>query len=97
MDFTLSDAQLALRDRARALARDRIAPRAAEVDRTEEYPWDNVAALKEAGFFGMTIPLEYGGHGLGHLDAALVTEEVASGGGGAWGAKGDEGRRRQAG
>ncbi len=78
MDFTLSDAQLALRDRARALARDRIAPRAAEVDRTEEYPWDNVAALKEAGFFGMTIPPEYGGQGLGYLDAVLVIEEMAS-------------------
>ena len=38
-----------------------IAERAAEIDRTEQYPWDNVALLKEAGFFGMTIPAAYGG------------------------------------
>jgi hypothetical protein len=73
----LSEQQLALRDEARALARKTIAPRAAEVDRTEEYPWDNVEALTKAGFMGMTIPEAYGGRGLGLLDAALVVEEMA--------------------
>jgi len=73
----LSDQQLTLREQARALARKSIAPRAAEVDRTEEYPWDNVKALTKAGFMGMTIPEAYGGRGLGLLDAALVVEEMA--------------------
>ncbi|MFQ5775605.1 MAG: 3-sulfinopropanoyl-CoA desulfinase [Kiloniellaceae bacterium] len=73
----LSDAQRELKERARALAETAIAPRAAEVDRSEAYPWDNVRALCEAGFFGMTIPRVYGGAGLGYLEAALVIEEMA--------------------
>lgn len=77
MTDTLSADQLAIRDRARALATEVIAPRAAEVDRTEEYPWDNVAALREAGFTGMTIPTELGGPGRSFLDAVLVIEEMA--------------------
>ena len=51
--------------------------RAAEIDRTEQYPWESVAALKEAGFLGMTLPPGLGGQGLGWLEAALVIEEVA--------------------
>ncbi len=75
--FALNDEQLKIRDKARALAKDVIAPRAAEVDRTEQYPWDNVEALKDAGFFGMTIPKAYGGPGLSFLDVTLVIEEMA--------------------
>jgi alkylation response protein AidB-like acyl-CoA dehydrogenase len=74
---TLTPAQLGLQKRARALARETIAPRAAEVDRTEQYPWDNVKALADAGFFGMTIPKQYGGLGLGFLEAALVVDEMS--------------------
>ncbi|MCC7272457.1 MAG: acyl-CoA dehydrogenase family protein [Alphaproteobacteria bacterium] len=77
MDFILTPEQKALRARARELATTVIAPRAAEVDRTEAYPWDNVAALREAGFMGMTIPPEHGGPGLSYLDAVLVIEEMA--------------------
>ncbi|MDP6873214.1 MAG: acyl-CoA dehydrogenase family protein [Alphaproteobacteria bacterium] len=69
--------QEALREQARELARGGIAARAAEVDRTEQYPWDNVTELKDAGFFGLTIPKDYGGKGLGYLEAALVVEEMA--------------------
>lgn len=77
MPERLSGDQVELRGRARALAQDVIAPRAAAVDREESYPWDNVRALKEAGFFGMTIPKVHGGPGLSYLDAALVIEEMA--------------------
>jgi len=77
MDLTLTREQQALQARARDLARTAVAPRAAEVDRSEQYPWDTVAALKEAGFFGMTIPKAYGGPGLGYLDAVLVIAEMA--------------------
>ena len=65
--MTLNPAQEDLKRRARELAREIIAPRAAEVDRTEQYPWANVEALKNAGFFGMTIPKQYGGQGFGFL------------------------------
>jgi alkylation response protein AidB-like acyl-CoA dehydrogenase len=75
--MTLSPSQQDLQKRARALARETIAPRAAEVDRSEQYPWANVKALCEAGFFGMTIPRQYGGLGLGFLEACLVVDEVA--------------------
>src|SRR5437870_8401215 len=75
--MSLTTAQRELQMRARALAREVIAPRAAETDRTEQYPWDNVRALTGAGFFGMTIPRQYGGLGLGFLEAALVVDEMA--------------------
>src|SRR5438128_4508960 len=75
--MSLTTAQRELQMRARALAREVIAPQAAETDRTEQYPWDNVKALTEAGFFGMTIPRQYGGAGLGFLDAVLVVDEMA--------------------
>ena len=76
MDFDLTPDQRDLQERARTLAGE-IATRAAEIDRSEEYPWDNVERLKAAGFFGMTIPRAYGGPGLGCLDAILVIEEIA--------------------
>ncbi len=77
MDLRLSARQRRLQARARELAQGEIRDRAAEIDRTERYPWDNVAALRDAGFFGMTIPRAYGGKGLGPLDAVLVIEEMA--------------------
>ena len=77
MHYGLTTAQLDLQERARDLATRVIEPRAAEVDRSEQYPWDNVSALHEAGFMGMTIPAAYGGAGLSYLDAALVIEEMA--------------------
>src|SRR5436189_88146 len=77
--MSLSVAQQDLQMRARALAREVIAPHAAETDRTEQYPWANVKALTNAGFFGMTIPKQYGGPGLGFLEASLVVDDMAEG------------------
>lgn len=75
--YQLSEAQLALQMRARTLAQEQFAKRAAEVDRTEAYPWDNVRLLRDAGFMGMTIPKAYGGRSLSYLDAVIVIEEMA--------------------
>ncbi len=77
MDFELSAAQKDLQARARALAEGPVAARAADVDESRDYPWDNVKLLNDGGFMGMTIPTEYGGGGLTFLDAALVIEEMA--------------------
>ena len=77
MQFDLTPSQRDLRSKARELACGPIAARAAEIDRSEEYPWDNVALLREAGFFGMTIPAAYGGRGASYLEAVLVIEEMA--------------------
>jgi alkylation response protein AidB-like acyl-CoA dehydrogenase len=77
MTYGLSAAERALQARARELAQGDIKARAREVDQTEAYSWENVAALKEGGFLGMTIPKEYGGQGASFLDAVLVIEEMA--------------------
>ncbi len=75
--FELTETQRQLQASARKLAERVIQPRAAEVDRTEEYPWPNVKALTKGGFMGMTVPEAHGGLGLTYLDAVLVIEEVA--------------------
>ena len=75
--YALSPEQSDLQERARALADGPIKARAAEVDRSEQYPWDNIALMNEAGFVGMTIPKEYGGQGLSWLDTSLVVEQIA--------------------
>ncbi|MCO6418518.1 acyl-CoA dehydrogenase family protein [Siccirubricoccus sp. KC 17139] len=72
----LTEAEARLRDRARELARE-AAAQAAEIDRTEQYPWPMVRRMTEAGFFGLTIPRAYGGPGLSYFDAVLVIEEFA--------------------
>jgi 3-sulfinopropanoyl-CoA desulfinase len=77
MNFDLTPEQKALRARVHRLAGEKIAPRAAGVDREESYPWENVAALKGAGLIGYTIPKEYGGAGGSFLDAAIIVEEMA--------------------
>jgi alkylation response protein AidB-like acyl-CoA dehydrogenase len=77
MTWQLTDEQLAIQAKARALATEVIGPRAKAVDEAEQYPWDNVAALQEAGFTGMTVPQEFGGPGHSFLDAVLVVEEMA--------------------
>ena len=75
--FILSEAQEELRRGAAEFAAGHVAARAAEVDRTEEYPWDTVEALTEQGFMGMTVPCELGGNGHSYLDVTLVIEEMA--------------------
>ena len=75
--FQLTREQLDLQAKARDLADGPIRARAAEIDRTEAYPWDNVEALTKAGFMGMTIPKASGGRGLSYFDAVLVIEQMA--------------------
>jgi alkylation response protein AidB-like acyl-CoA dehydrogenase len=77
MEFSLDPAQAELQARAREFARTVVLPRAAEIDRQEQYPWDIVKALAAAEFLGMTIPTAYGGQGRSFLDAVLVIEEMA--------------------
>ena len=73
----LTKTQELLQLKARDLAQSVIKDRAAEVDRSEAYPWNNIEALTQAGFMGMTIPEEFGGQGLGYMDTVLVIEEMA--------------------
>jgi hypothetical protein len=73
----LSDAHKLIRDTARRVAREKVAPRAAELDETGEYPQDIFAAYRDVGLLGLSIPQEYGGSGAGFLALALAVEEVA--------------------
>lgn len=75
--FPLTEAQRSLQTRARDFARTIVAPRAATVDQSEQYPWETVRELAAAGFMGMTIPKAYGGPGYTLFDTCLVIEEMA--------------------
>jgi alkylation response protein AidB-like acyl-CoA dehydrogenase len=77
MELTLTPDEIALRARAREFSQTVVRPRAAAIDRDEQYPWDLVKALAEAGFLGMTLPKTLGGQGRSFLDAVLVIEEMA--------------------
>ena len=65
------------RERARAVAEKAVRPVAAGLDRTGEYPWSVIRALREAGLMGIWIPEEYGGQGAGVLDLCVVVEELS--------------------
>src|SRR5918911_2486924 len=73
----LSDEQREIRDLVRALARERIAPRAAEIDKTAEFPWDVVELFRENDLFGVMYDEEYGGLGASALMALVAIEEVS--------------------
>ena len=77
MDYELTDAHKLIRDAARRIAREKVAPRAAELDETGKYPHDIFQVFAEAGLLGLTIPERYGGSGAGFLALALAVEEVA--------------------
>jgi alkylation response protein AidB-like acyl-CoA dehydrogenase len=73
----LSDEQRAIGDLAREIAREQIAPRAAHVDETEEYPSEQLKLLGQQGLMGLHIPETYGGSAAGALAFCLAAEEVA--------------------
>jgi alkylation response protein AidB-like acyl-CoA dehydrogenase len=75
--FYLTDEQRAVRDLARALAREKIAPVAAHHDETETYPEEVMALLAQQGLMGIWVPEAYGGAGMGAMGVALVAEELA--------------------
>jgi len=77
VDELLSKENLEYRDLAREIADKYVRPIAAELDRTGEYPWSVINALKESGLMGMWIPKEYGGRGSGLLNLCIVCEEIS--------------------
>jgi alkylation response protein AidB-like acyl-CoA dehydrogenase len=73
----LIEEQREIRDLVRQLARERIAPRAAEIDESHEFPWDVVELFRENDLFGLFFDEEYGGLGTGTLLALVAIEEVS--------------------
>jgi alkylation response protein AidB-like acyl-CoA dehydrogenase len=75
--FYLTDEQRMIRDLARKIARDRVAPHAARVDETESYPEESLRAIVESGLHAIWVPEQYGGTDMGCLALSLVSEEIA--------------------
>ncbi len=79
IDFSLGDEQKALQQLARDFAQSEIAPVALQYDKEPAFPGEIIKKAHQAGLMNLTCPREYGGQGLGLLDAALITEELNAG------------------
>src|SRR5579862_4660860 len=84
LDFTpvtifdpLTDEQREIRDLVRTIARERVAPRAAEIDKSAEFPWDVVEVFRENDLFGIMYDEEYGGIGASSLLTLVTIEELS--------------------
>jgi alkylation response protein AidB-like acyl-CoA dehydrogenase len=77
LSYKLTDEQEAFRQSVRQLAEDKIAPRAAEIDETDEFPEDIDELMVQAGFAGVSYPEEFGGAGGGAVEIALLVEEIS--------------------
>ncbi len=75
--YTIPQEHLDFRDTIRQIARERIAPRAAEIDEQAEYPHDLRALLAEQDILGLPFETEYGGTGTGTLMLNMAVEEIA--------------------
>jgi len=76
-DFGLGENADLMRDSVRSFAADEIAPRAAEIDRQNEFPNDLWRKMGSLGILGVTVEEEYGGAGLGYLEHCVAMEEVS--------------------
>ena len=82
LSFRLTEEQEAFRQSVRELVEDKIRPRAAEIDATDEFPWDIDELMIKNGFAGVSYPEEYGGAGGGAVELCLLVEEVSKASGG---------------
>src|SRR5919107_1155116 len=76
-NFDLGETADAIRDTVREFTQDHIAPRAEEIDRTNEFPRDLWPKMGEIGLHGITVEEEYGGSGLGYLAHVIAVEEIS--------------------
>jgi isovaleryl-CoA dehydrogenase len=79
LNFALGDTADAIRDMVERFTATSIAPRAAAIDRTNEFPRDLWPRLGELGLLGITVEEEFGGSGLGYLAHAVAVEEISRG------------------
>ena len=75
--YTIPQEQLDFRDTIRQIVRERVAPRAAEIDAKAEYPWDLRKLFAEQDLLGLPFDEEYGGTGTGTLMLNMAVEEIA--------------------
>ncbi|HEX3270950.1 MAG TPA: acyl-CoA dehydrogenase family protein, partial [Ktedonobacterales bacterium] len=79
MDFTFNDEQQMVQKLCREFAEEEIKPRAEEMDRTGEFPYEIVRKMAELGLLGLPFPEEYGGAGADYLTYCLALEEIGRG------------------
>jgi alkylation response protein AidB-like acyl-CoA dehydrogenase len=77
LEYLLTEQQKEIRNLTRTIAEEKVLPVRAELDEKEEFPWEIMEVLADAGLFGVYIPEEYGGLGGGVLDLCLVVEELS--------------------
>lgn len=77
MEYFLTDLQKQIKQLARTIAEEQILPVRAKLDESEEFPWNIIKYLGDAGLFGIFIPEEYGGTKAGCLELCLVVEELS--------------------
>ncbi len=77
LNFNLGETADMLRDAVRSFSSDEIAPRADEIDRTDEFPMDLWRKMGDLGVLGVTVEEEYGGAGMGYLEHVVAMEEIS--------------------
>jgi isovaleryl-CoA dehydrogenase len=77
LDFDLGETLGALRDQVASFSADEIAPRAADIDRENDFPVDLWRKFGDLGVLGITAPEEYGGAGMGYLEHCVAMEEIS--------------------
>jgi isovaleryl-CoA dehydrogenase len=77
LNFDLGEQADMLRDSVRSFSSDRIAPRAEDIDRSNEFPRDLWPQMGELGLLGLTVEEEYGGSGMGYLEHCVAMEEIS--------------------
>lgn len=77
MDFQLTEEQLMFRRMVRDFAEQEIAPRAEEIDATDEFPWDIFRQMGQVGLLGLPFPEKYGGSGADYTSMVIALEEIA--------------------
>ncbi|MDJ0683698.1 MAG: isovaleryl-CoA dehydrogenase [Alphaproteobacteria bacterium] len=77
LNYNLGETADLLRDSVRAFASDEIAPRAAEIDKTDQFPMDLWRKMGDLGVLGLTVDEDYGGAGMGYLEHCVAMEEIS--------------------
>jgi butyryl-CoA dehydrogenase len=77
MEYFLTEEQQEIQEIARQIAEEKIVPVREELDETQEFPWDIMKACAQSDLFGINIPEEYGGLGLGVMDTVMAVEELS--------------------